>query len=82
MGSRLITEAEVRAAVGDGKLAISPNTIVTPAARDLARRSSIEMPIVEEVYRILYEDGSPQDSLERLLSRPVGPETGRPGSYP
>ena len=43
--------------------------------RDLARRTGIEMPIVEEVYRMLYEDGSPQDGVERLLSRPVGPET-------
>jgi glycerol-3-phosphate dehydrogenase len=34
------------------------------------------MPIVEEVHRILYEDGSPQDGLERLLSRPLTSEEG------
>jgi len=46
------------------------------SARDLARRTEVEMPIVEEVYRILYEDGSPQDGLARLLNRPLGPERG------
>jgi glycerol-3-phosphate dehydrogenase len=40
------------------------------------------MPIVEEVYRMLYEDGSPQDGVERLLSRPVGPETASLESSP
>ena len=44
------------------------------SARDLARRSGIEMPIVEEVYRILYEDGAPRDAVRRLMMRPLGSE--------
>ena len=40
----------------------------------LARREGVEMPIVEEVHRILYEEGSPQDALTRLLDRPVTSE--------
>lgn len=43
-------------------------------ARDLAARHGIEMPIVEGVYRILHEDESPEQGLERLLSRPLTSE--------
>jgi glycerol-3-phosphate dehydrogenase (NAD(P)+) len=44
------------------------------SARDLARKSRIEMPIVEEVYRILYEEGVPGDAVRRLMARPLGSE--------
>jgi len=40
------------------------------AARALARRADVEMPIVDEVYRILNEEGRAEEALERLLSRP------------
>lgn len=37
----------------------------------LARRCRVEMPIVEQVYRVLYEDASPRVSIETLFrSRP------------
>jgi glycerol-3-phosphate dehydrogenase len=32
------------------------------------------MPIVEEVYRILYEDGLPKEAVRRLMTRPLGSE--------
>jgi len=44
------------------------------SARDLARKSGVEMPIVEEVYRILYEDGVPREAVRRLMTRPLGSE--------
>ena len=46
------------------------------AARALARRAGVEMPIVQEVHRILHEDGRPQAGLDRLLSRPLTSEEG------
>ena len=61
-----------------GSRSVAEGVRTARSARDLARRTGVEMPIVEEVYRILYEDGSPQDGVERLLSRPVGPETASP----
>lgn len=51
----------------------------TRAARELAVRSGVEMPIVEEVYRILYEDGVPLEAVRRLMLRPLGSED-RPSS--
>ena len=44
------------------------------SARDLARKSGVEMPIVEEVYRILYEEGVPSEAVRRLMARPLGSE--------
>jgi len=48
----------------------------TVAVRALAGRACVEMPIVEEVHRILHEDGRPQEGLDRLLSRPLTSEEG------
>jgi glycerol-3-phosphate dehydrogenase (NAD(P)+) len=44
------------------------------SARGLARKSGVEMPIVEEVYRILYEEGAPREAVRRLMARPLGSE--------
>jgi glycerol-3-phosphate dehydrogenase (NAD(P)+) len=53
---------------------IGQETEGVAAARELhhlARRYRIEMPIVEQVYRVLYEDASPRVSIETLFrSRP------------
>ncbi len=35
----------------------------------LAQRMKVEMPITEQVYRVLYENQSPQDAVEALLRR-------------
>jgi glycerol-3-phosphate dehydrogenase (NAD(P)+) len=40
----------------------------------LARRAGVEMPIVEQVYRVLYEDLPPQEAVEALLRREPRPE--------
>jgi glycerol-3-phosphate dehydrogenase (NAD(P)+) len=59
-----------------GSRSVAEGVRTARSARDLARRAGVEMPIVEEVYRMLYEDGSPEDGLARLLSRPLGSEHG------
>jgi len=50
----------------------------TRAARELAQRAGVEMPIVEEMYRILYEERSPGDAWAHLMSRPLISEDGGP----
>jgi glycerol-3-phosphate dehydrogenase (NAD(P)+) len=44
------------------------------AIRDVAARLNVEMPIVEEVYKVIYEGMSPQEAVIRLMRRPVSPE--------
>lgn len=52
----------------------------TGAVRELARRGGVETPIVDEVYRILFEDGRAEEGLDRLLSRPLTSEEQSPGT--
>lgn len=42
----------------------------------LARARGIDMPITEQVYRVLYEKLAPQDAVEALLKREPRPESG------
>jgi glycerol-3-phosphate dehydrogenase (NAD(P)+) len=46
----------------------------TRSVRDLAARNGIEMPIVEQVYEMLYHAKSPQVVVEELMTRESKPE--------
>jgi glycerol-3-phosphate dehydrogenase (NAD(P)+) len=46
----------------------------TRSARELARLNEVEMPIVEEVHRILRDEGSARDAIARLMRRPLTSE--------
>ncbi|HEX4823157.1 MAG TPA: NAD(P)H-dependent glycerol-3-phosphate dehydrogenase [Candidatus Polarisedimenticolaceae bacterium] len=46
----------------------------TRSAWHLARRHDVTMPIVDEVHRILYEEGDPAAAVRRLMTRPLGAE--------
>ena len=48
--------------------------ITARAVHQLAGRFGIEMPICEQVYRIVHEGASPQDSVENLLGRALTAE--------
>jgi glycerol-3-phosphate dehydrogenase (NAD(P)+) len=47
------------------------------AARALAHRAGVEMPIVEEVYALLYEGRSAREAVENLMLRAPKPEQWR-----
>jgi len=64
-----------------GARSVAEGVRTASAARELAARAGVEMPIVEEVYRILYEDSRPESGLERLLSRPLSTEDEPLGSH-
>jgi glycerol-3-phosphate dehydrogenase (NAD(P)+) len=57
-----------------GSRSVAEGVRTARSARDLARRAGVELPIVDEVYRILYEEGRVQEGLDRLLSRPLTSE--------
>jgi len=46
----------------------------TRAARQLAERHQIDMPITAEMYRVLYENDSPKHAIQRLMSRTLKAE--------
>jgi glycerol-3-phosphate dehydrogenase (NAD(P)+) len=57
---------QIRAALG-GQVAEGVTT--TAAARELAARHGVEMPITEQLYQVLFENKAPLDGLNALLTR-------------
>ncbi len=55
----------------DGMTMVAEGVRTARSARALARREGVEMPITEEVYRVLYEGRAPLDALEELMRRPL-----------
>jgi glycerol-3-phosphate dehydrogenase (NAD(P)+) len=47
------------------------------SAYELAKKQSIEMPITVEMYRVLYEEESPREAIQRLMSRSLKAESAR-----
>ena len=41
----------------------------TKSVYNMSRELGVEMPIVEQVYRMLYEDLDPKEALQTLMSR-------------
>jgi glycerol-3-phosphate dehydrogenase (NAD(P)+) len=44
------------------------------AVREVARRLNVEMPISEQIYRVIYEGLSPKEAVRELMSRALKPE--------
>jgi glycerol-3-phosphate dehydrogenase (NAD(P)+) len=55
----------------DRSASVAEGVPTTRSARRLAEKVGIDMPLVEEVHRILFEDGPPQEAMERLMTRPL-----------
>jgi len=47
------------------------------AAKQLSDRHGIEMPIISEMYRLLYEDEAPRAAIQRLMTRALKSEVER-----
>ena len=45
------------------------------AAWELRKKLNVEMPITEQLHKILFEDGTVKEALENLMSRPNRHET-------
>jgi glycerol-3-phosphate dehydrogenase (NAD(P)+) len=52
-----------------GTQMVAEGITTTLSVRDLSAREKIEMPICMEVYRVLYEDKNPEESLRDLMLR-------------
>ncbi len=64
---------------GSAKAAIKQVVEGADAAREayqLAQKLNIDMPITEQVYRVLYENRSPREAVHHLLTREQKPELG------
>lgn len=48
--------------------------LAADAVRRVAERAGVEMPICEQVYRVVYEGVAPKDAVKELMSRALKPE--------
>ena len=46
------------------------------AVQRVAQRHGVPMPIVDQIYKILYEGANPRDAVTVLMRRPIGSEPG------
>jgi glycerol-3-phosphate dehydrogenase (NAD(P)+) len=53
----------------EGMKTVAEGVKTTLSARNLAVRSSVQMPIVEQVYRVLYEGKDPKEGMRDLMTR-------------
>lgn len=57
-----------------GRDTVAEGVVTTRSARALAQREGVEMPIVETVYRVLFENQPPRDAIGELMSRELKAE--------
>ena len=60
----------------DGMMMIAEGVATTRSARELAHRVGVEVPIVDQVYRILFEDKDPMKACYDLMTRDPKGELG------
>ena len=53
---------------------VAEGVLTTRSAHMLSKQLSVESPIIENTYRVLYEDLDPLQGLENLMSRPLKEE--------
>ena len=51
----------------------------TKSVYNLSKKLGIELPIINEVYKALYENSTPENAVKRLMTRPLGNETSELG---
>lgn len=56
---------------------VAEGVATTRSARALARKHEVEMPITEEVYRVLFEEKPPRQAVSDLMQRGLRPEEDR-----
>jgi glycerol-3-phosphate dehydrogenase (NAD(P)+) len=57
-----------------GTKTVAEGVKTAKAARDLAKKYKVEMPIVDEVYQLLYEGKDPKQALKDLMARELKAE--------
>jgi len=68
LGTRLGKGEKLSDILG-GMKAVAEGVKTAKSARDLARKYNVDMPIVDEVYQLLYEGKAPKQAVKDLMSR-------------
>lgn len=73
VGDRL-GQGETLAEIVNSMDAVAEGVKTTQAVMELAENNGIDMPITQEIYRVLFENKSPLEATQTLMSRPFKQE--------
>ncbi|MCG3205896.1 MAG: Glycerol-3-phosphate dehydrogenase [NAD(P)+] [Elusimicrobia bacterium] len=73
LGEKIGTGKNLKQALSEMTM-VAEGVNTTESAYHLAKIKKVEMPIVNEIYKILFENKPPRDSIRDLMSRQVGAE--------
>ena len=73
MGLALASGKSIEEAQADIQQVVE-GVLAAKAVREVANKTAVEMPICEEIYRILYEGAAPREAVGALMSRALKPE--------
>ena len=71
---KLLGEGMTLDDIQGSRRSIAEGVLNTKSVYNLAKKLGIELPIINEVYKALYENQNPEDSIKRLMTRPLGNE--------
>jgi glycerol-3-phosphate dehydrogenase (NAD(P)+) len=60
--------------LSDMGMVVAEGVKTTLGAHELAKKSGIECPIINEIYAVLYKNQAPKQAIKNLMSRPSKPE--------
>ena len=60
--------------LNDMGMVVAEGVKTTLGAHELAQKSGIECPIINEIYAVLYKNQTPKQAIKNLMSRPSKPE--------
>lgn len=71
-----IARGETMESITSTSLMVAEGVRTAPGAYAMAQKHGVDMPITEQVYRVLFEEGSPRDAVEDLMGRDAKAERG------
>lgn len=74
VGEELGGGKKLETILADMGMVVAEGVKTTLSAFQLAQRTGVECPIIQEVYSILYENKDPSAALRELMTRPLKPE--------
>jgi glycerol-3-phosphate dehydrogenase (NAD(P)+) len=68
--ARGVSSADAQGEIGQ----VVEGVLAARAVRSVARRLGVEMPITEQIYRVLYEGATPKEAVQNLMQRAIRSE--------
>ena len=69
-GEKIAQGKSLEKILGDMKMVVE-GVVTTKSVYLLAQKNNIDMPIVTQIYKVLYEEKSPLDAVSDLMARPL-----------